>query len=201
MMITKDSIIRRNANGSLFHHSAPMPLPGFGRVRDAAPAGSEIAGIGESSFGYRENNQTMRSFSQGRIANTDPQREDGAYRHVLARWKTGAEVEIVEEGDSSFLCLWEPLQSSEGNPQGATTSNPISRSATSMNDPEKSFADPPIGPRAAMQDAHRQMFDRIMDHNSKKPPAARRAMAAIKRGTDTLESINEGNREFWSGKK
>ena len=83
MMITKDSIIRRNANGSILHHGAPMPLPGFGRVRDAAPSGSVVAGIGESSFGYAENNRTMRSFPQGRIGNTDPQREDGAIRSVL----------------------------------------------------------------------------------------------------------------------
>ena len=189
MMITKDLIIRRNANGSLFHHGAPMPLPGFGRVRDAAPVGSEVGGIGESSFGYAENNRTMRSFPQGRIGNTDPRREDGAYRHVLARWKTGAEVEIVEEGDSAFLLLWEPPRPGEGRPQSAITADPITRSAVS-------------GPEAsAVQDAHRQMFDRIMDHDFKKPPAARRALAAIKHGTDTLESINAGNCEFWSGKK
>ena len=85
--------------------------------------------------------------------------------------------------------MWTPLQSGEGSPQSAITADPISRSAVS-------------GPEAsAVQDAHRQMFDRIMDHNSKKPPAARRAMAAIKRGTDTLEWINEVNREFWSGEK
>ena len=59
----------------------------------------------------------------------------------------------------------------------------------------------PARPAGAVQDAHRQMFDRIMDHNSKKPPAARRALAAIKHGTDTLESINAANREFWGGKK
>jgi hypothetical protein len=35
MMITKDSIIRRNKDGSMFHHGAPVPIPGFGRVRDA----------------------------------------------------------------------------------------------------------------------------------------------------------------------
>jgi hypothetical protein len=200
MMITKDSIIRRNADGSMFHYSAPMPLPGFGRVRDAAPVGSEVGGIGEASFGYAENNRTMRSFPQGRIANTDPQREDGAYRHVLARWKTGGEVEIVEEGDSAFLLLWEPPRPGEGRPQSAITADPISRSATTMNDPEKSFADPPVGPRSAVQDAHRQMFDRIRDHDSKKPVAARRTLAAIKRGIDASESINAANREFWSGK-
>ena len=189
MMITKDLIIRRNANGSMLHHSAPMPLPGFGRVRDGAPVGSEVGGIGESSFGYAENNnRTMRSFPQGRIGNTDPKREDGAYRHVLARWKTGAEVEIVEEGDNAFLLLWEPPRPGEGRPQSAITADPITRPAVS-------------GPEAvATQDAHRQMFDRLTDHNSKKPLVAHRALAAIKRGTDSLESINAANREFWSGK-
>jgi hypothetical protein len=180
MMITKDSIIRRNANGSLFHHSAPMPL-----TLDAAPVG----GIGSASEGYEQYNQTNRPAPQGRIGNTDPQREDGAYRHVLARWKTGAEVEIVEEGDSAFLLLWEPPRAGEGRPQSAITADPITRSAVS-------------GPEAvAAQDAHRQMFDRLTDHNSKKPLVARRALAAIKRGADTLESINAANREFWGGRK
>jgi hypothetical protein len=200
MMITKDSIIRRNTNGSMFHHSAPMPIPGFGRVRDAAPVGSEVGGIGENSFGYAENNRTMRSFPQGKIGGTDPQREDGAYRRVLARWKTGCEIEIAEDGDSSFLLVWEPPRPGEGNPQGATTSAPISRSATTTNDPEKSFADPPIGPRAAVQDAHRQMFDRIIDHDSRKPPAVRRSLKKIQQSADALGRINEANREFW-GKK
>jgi hypothetical protein len=187
MTITKNSIIRRNADGSMFHYSAPMPLPGFGRVRDAAPVGSEVGGIGEASFGYAENNRTMRSFPQGRIANTDPQREDGAYRHVLARWKTGGEVEIVEEGDSAFLLLWEPPRPGEGRPENAIMTNAIGR--TSVSGPE------------VTQDAHRQMFDRITDHSIKKPPAVCRALAAIKRGTDSSESINAVNREFWSGKK
>ena len=189
MMITKDLIIRRNADGSMLHHSAPMPLQGFGRVRDWTPVGSEVGGIGEKSFGYAENNRTMRSFPQGKIAGTDPQREDGAYRHVLARWKTGGEVEIVEEGDSAFLLLWEPLRPGEGRPQSAITADPISRSAVS-------------GPEAvATQDAHRQMFDRLTDHNSKKPLVAHRALAAIKRGTDSLESINAENAKFWGGNK
>jgi hypothetical protein len=192
----RDSIIRRNADGSYFHHGAPTSL-----TRDAAPVGSEVGGVGENSAGYRENSKTMYAPLQGKVGGTNPQREDGATRNILARWKTGCEIEIVEDGDSSFLVVWEPLQPSEGNPQGATTSDPITRRATSMADPEKSFADPPIGPRAAMQDAHRQMFDRILDHNSKKPPAARRALAAIKRGVDSSEMINEANREFWSGKK
>jgi hypothetical protein len=188
MMITKDSIIRRNADGSIFHHGAPMPLPGFGRVRDAAPVGSEVGGIGESSFGYAENNRTMRSFPQGKVGNTAPQREDGAIRSVLCVWDADAETQIVERDGLKYLLMWTPLQSGEGRPQSAITADPISRSAVS-------------GPEAsAVQDAHRQMFDRLTDHNSKKPLVARRALAAIKRGTDTLESINAGNREFWSKK-
>lgn len=188
MMISKDSIIRRNANGSILHHGAPMPLPGFGRVRDAAPSGSVVAGIGESSFGYAENNRTMRSFPQGRIGNTDPQREDGAIRSVLCVWDADAETQIVEQDGLKYLLMWTPLQSGEGRPQSAITADPITRSAVS-------------GPEGvATQDAHRQMFDRLTDHNSKKPLVARRALAAIKRGTDTLESINAANREFWSGK-
>jgi hypothetical protein len=165
-----------------------MPLGGF--TRDAAPVGSEVGGIGESSFGYAENNRTMRSFPQGKIGNTDPQREsDGAYRHVLARWKTGGEVEIVEDGDSAFLLLWEPPHPGEGRPQSAITADPITRSAVS-------------GPEAsAMQDAHRQMFDRIMDHNSKKPPVARRALEKVRQSADALESINEINRKFYGGGK
>jgi hypothetical protein len=51
MTFTRDSIVGRNADGSMRHHGAPMPLPGFGRVRDAAQVGSEVGGIGESSFG------------------------------------------------------------------------------------------------------------------------------------------------------
>jgi hypothetical protein len=183
MMITKDSIIRRNADGSMFHHSAPMPIPGFGRVRDAAPVG----GIGEASFGYRENNQTMRSFPQGKIGNTDPRRADGAIRDVLACWGADRETQIVEESGLKYLLMWTPLQPGEGRPENAIMTNAIGR--TSVSGPE------------ATQDAHRQMFDRIIDHNSKKPLAARRALEAIKRGIDTSESINAVNREFWSGKK
>jgi hypothetical protein len=94
MMITKDSIIRRNANGSFIHHSAPMPLAGsHAWTRDAAPVGAQVGGVGPDALGYREYNQTMRSFPQGKVGNTDPVREDGAYRHVLARWKTGGEVD------------------------------------------------------------------------------------------------------------
>jgi hypothetical protein len=199
----KARLIRRmrDKDGSFLHHGAPMPLPGFGRVRDAAPVGSEVAGIGEKSFGYREYNRTNRPIPQGRIGNIGSRRDDGAIRSVLCVWDADAETQIVEQDGLKYLLLWTPLQSGEGSPQGATTSDPITRSASTMNDPEKSLADPPIGPRAAVQDAHRQMFDRIMDHDSKKPPAARRALAAIKRGADSLESIAAANREFWSGKK
>jgi hypothetical protein len=72
MMITKDSIVGRNANGSIFHHGAAMPIPGW--TRDAAPVGSEVGGIGTSSLGYAENSLTMRP-----IAGT--QRADGAVRN------------------------------------------------------------------------------------------------------------------------
>jgi hypothetical protein len=183
MMITKDSIVRRNADGSMFHHSAPMPL-----TLDAAPVGSEVGGIGENSFGYAENNRTNRPFPQGKIGNTDPQRADGAIRSVLCVWDADAETEIVERDGLKYLLMWTPLQSGEGRPQSAITADPISRSAVS-------------GPEAsAVQDAHRQMFDRLTDHNSKKPLVARRALATIRRGTDTLEMINAANRDFW-GKK
>jgi hypothetical protein len=201
MMITKDSIVRHNRDGSMLHHGAPIPLPGFGRVRDAAPVGSEVGGIGESSFGYAENNRTMRSFPQGKIGNTDPRREDGAYRHVLARWKTGAEAEIVEDGDSTFLCLWEPLQPGEGNPQGATTERPIRKSATTMNDPEKSFADPPVGQRIAQDARIVNGFARLRSHDVKPTPQAKRALTNIRKTADALKSINEANASFWSGKK
>ena len=103
-------------------------------------------------------------------------------------WDADAETQIVEQDGLKYLLMWTPLQSGEGRPQSAITADPITRSAVS-------------GPEGvATQDAHRQMFDRLTDHNSKKPLVARRALAAIKRGTDTLESINAANREFWSGK-
>ena len=177
MMITKDSIVRRNADGSMFHHGAPMPL-----TLDAAPVGSEVAGIGEESMGYRENNRTNRP-----IAGTEARRSDGAIRDVLACWGADRETQIVEESGLKYLIMWTPLQPGDGRPENAIMTNAIGRTSVS-------------GPEAA-RDAHRQMFDRIMDHDSKKPPAARRALAAIKHGTDTLESINAGNCEFWSGKK
>jgi hypothetical protein len=74
MMFTKDTIIRRNADGSFLHHSAPMRL-------DAAPVGSEVGGIGEESMGYLQNNKTNRP-----IAGTEARRADGAIRDVLACW-------------------------------------------------------------------------------------------------------------------
>ena len=177
MMITKDSIVRRNADGSMFHHGAPMPL-----TLDAAPVGSEVAGIGEELMGYRENNRTNRP-----IAGTEARRSDGAIRDVLACWGADRETQIVEEFGLKYLIMWTPLQPGDGRPENAIMTNAIGRTSVS-------------GPEAA-RDAHRQMFDRIMDHDFKKPPAARRALAAIKHGTDTLESINAGNCEFWSGKK
>jgi hypothetical protein len=187
MMITKDSIIRRNRDGSYLHHGAPIPLPGFGR--DAAPVGSEVGGIGEESLGYRENNRTNRPIPQGRIGNIGSRRDDGAIRSVLCVWDADAETQIVEQDGLKYLLMWTPLQSGEGRPQSAITADPITRSAVS-------------GPEGvAARDAHRQMFDRVMDHNSKKPLVARRALAAIKRGTDTMAAINASNRDFWSGKK
>jgi hypothetical protein len=183
----RDSIVRRNKDGSFLHHSAPMPMGGF--TRDVAPVGSEVAGIGEESFGYREYDRTNRPTPQGRIGNIGSRRDDGAIRSVLCVWDADAETQIVEQDGLKYLLMWTPLQSGEGRPESAITASPIARSGVS-------------GPEAAtVQDAHRQMFDRIMDHNSKKAPAARRALAAIKRGTDGLESIAAANREFWSGKK
>jgi hypothetical protein len=187
MMITKDSIVRRNANGSMLHHSAPMAIPGFGRVHDAAPVGSEVGGIGESSFGYAENNRTMRSFPQGKIGNTDPRREDGAIRSVLCVWDADAETQIVERDGLKYLLMWTPLQPGEGAPENAIMTNAIGR--TSVSGPE------------ATRDAHRQMFDRIKDHDSRKPSVARTALASIKKNTDTMESINAANAKFWGGNK
>jgi hypothetical protein len=178
MMITKDSIIRRNADGSFLHHSVPMPLAG--RARDAAPTGSKVDGTGTSSLGYAENSLTMRP-----IAGT--QRADGAVRSVLACWNPDAETEIIEENDLKYLVLWTRLQPGEGPPEDAIMTNAIGRTSVS-------------GPEAA-RDAHRQMFDRIKDHDSRKPSVVRKALASIKRNTDTMESINAANREFWSGKK
>jgi hypothetical protein len=177
MMITKDTIIRRNADGSFLHHGASVLLPGFGRVRDGDPVG----GIGEESLGYRENNRTNRP-----IAGTEARRADGAIRDVLACWGADRETEIVEESGLKYLLLWTPLQPGEGAPENAVMTNAIGR--TSVSGPE------------ATRDAHRQMFGRVMDHNAKKPLVARKALAAIKRDTGAMESINARNREFWSGK-
>ena len=183
----RDSIVRRNADGSYLHHSAPMPLSGFGRVRDAAPVGSEVAGTGENSLAYREYNQTNRPISQGRIGNIGARRDDGAIRSVLCVWDADAETQIVEQDGLKYLLMWTPLQPGEGRPENAVMTNAIGR--TSVSGPE------------ATRDAHRQMFDRLTDHNSKKPLVASRALAAIKCGTDTLESINADNAKFWGGKK
>ena len=125
MMITKDSIIRRNADGSYLHHGAPMPLAGF--ARDAAPVGSEVGGIGESRLVIAENNQTNASFPQGRIGNTDPQREDGAIRSMFwCRWNTDArDCKSSRKDGLKYLLMWTPLQPGEGGPQSAITANPI----------------------------------------------------------------------------
>lgn len=195
MTFAKDKIVRRNANGSFLHHGAPMPL-----TRDAAPTGSEVGGIGPASLGYREYNRTMHPLAQGKVGGTDPQREDGALRSVLCSWDVDCETEIVEQDGRKYLLMWTPLQSGEGNPEGATTSAVIKKSATTMADPEKTFADPPVGPREAARDAHRQMFDRITDLNVKKPLVARRALEKIRQSAGALESINATNRDFW-GKK
>ena len=182
MMIAKDSIVGRDRNGRVLHHGAPVPLPaGFGRVRDAAPAGSTVGGTGEELMGYRENNRTNRP-----IAGTEARRGDGAIRDILACWPADSETEIVEEAGLKYLIRWTPLQSGEGVPENAIMTNAIGR--TSVSGPE------------ATQDTHRQMFDRIIDHNSKKPLAARKALATIKRSTDAMASINAANLDFW-GKK
>lgn len=132
---------------------------------------------------------TTRAIPQGKIGGTNPRREDGTIRHVLARWKTGSEIEIAEEGGSSFLLMWEPFQPGEGAPENAIKTNAIGR--TSVSGPEAS----------AVADAHRQMFDRLTDHNSKKPLVARRALEKIRQSADALESINETNRKFYGGRK
>jgi hypothetical protein len=98
------------------------------------------------------------------------------------------ETEIVEESGLKYLLLWTPLQPGEGAPEDAVMTNAIGK--TSVFGPE------------ANRDARSQMFDhRIKDHNSKKPPAARKALASIKKNTDTMESINAANAKFWGGNK
>jgi hypothetical protein len=173
MTFTRDTIVGRNRDGSIRHHGAPMRL-------DAPPTGSAVGGIGEESLGYRENNRTNRP-----IAGT--QRADGAVKNILACWNPDAETEIVEESGLRYLIMWTPLQPGEGAPEDAIMTNAIGRTSVS-------------GPEAA-RDAHRQMFDRIKDHDSRKPSVVRKALASIKKNTDTMESINAANREFWSGNK
>ena len=190
MMITKDLIVGRDRNGRVLHHGAPMPL-----TLDAAPGGSLVAGVGENSLAYREYNQTNRSDCR----NTEARRGDGAIRDILACWPADSETEIVEEAGLKYLVRWTPLQSGEGVPESAITGKLTGRPSTTMNDPNRLSRIRRWAARAA-QDAHRQMFDRITDHGSKKPLAARRALAAVKRGTDSSESINEANRKFWGGK-
>src|SRR5580704_12419197 len=116
-MNTKDSIVRRNADGSMFHHGAPMPL-----CRDAAPTGSTVGGTGEESMGYRENNRTNRP-----IAGTEARRSDGAIRDVLACWGADRETQIVEESGLKYLLMWTPLQPGEGAPENAIMTNAIGR--------------------------------------------------------------------------
>jgi hypothetical protein len=175
MTFTRDTIVGRNRDGSIRHHGAPMRL-------DAAPTGSTVGGIGEESMGYRENNRTNRP-----IAGTEARRSDGAIRGVLACWGADRETEIVEESGLKYLLMWTPLQPGEGAPENAIMTNAIGR--TSVSGPE------------ATRDAHRQMFDRLKDHDSRKPSVARKALASIKKNTDTMESINAANAKFWGGNK
>src|SRR2546422_7824763 len=84
MTFERNKTARRIAPASL-QYTAPEKL-----FRDAAPTGSVVGRVGEGSEGYSEYNKTNRSFPQGKIGGTDPQRGDGAIRHVLAQWKTGA---------------------------------------------------------------------------------------------------------------
>jgi hypothetical protein len=119
----RDSIVRRNKDGSFLHHSAPMPMGGF--TRDAAPVGSEVAGIGEESFGYREYNRTNRPILQGRIGNIGSRRDDGAIRSVLCVWDADRETQIVEQDGLKYLLMWTPLQSGEGSPENAVMTNAL----------------------------------------------------------------------------
>jgi hypothetical protein len=173
MTFARDTIVGRNRDGSIRHHGAPMRL-------DAAPVGSTVGGIGEESMGYRENNRTNRP-----IAGTEARRADGAIRDILACWGADRETEIVEESGLKFLLLWTKLQPGEGPPEDAIMTNAIGRTSVS-------------GPEAEARDARN---GRYMDHNVKKPLAARRALEKIRQGTDALESINEINRKFYGGGK
>ena len=87
---------------------------------------------------------------------------------------------------SKYLLMWTPLQPGQGRPENAVMTNAIGR--TSVTGPE------------ATRDAHRQMFDRVMDHNAKKPLVARKALASISRDRHH-ESIAAENRKFWGGNK
>ena len=184
MMIKKDSIIRRNADGSMLHHSAPMPLPGFGRVRDEAPTGSVVGGVGPASLGYRENSRTMGEPRRGNIETLGQDRSD-ATANILATWATGAEVEFVEDGAVTYLCLWVPLQPGEGAPEDAIATNALGKTSI-------------VDRVAEARDARR---GRYRDHSSPKPPAARKALAQIRRDTGAMESINAENAKFWGSKK
>jgi hypothetical protein len=124
-MIGKDSIVRRNRDGSYLHHSAPFSLDGF--ARDAAPVGSEVGGIGEESMGYRKNSRTT-STRRGKIETLGQGRSD-AVANVLATWATGSEVEIVEDGETTYLCLWTPIQSAEGAPEDAIATNALGKTS------------------------------------------------------------------------
>jgi hypothetical protein len=186
--------------GSFMHYGTPMPLSG---TRDAAPVGAEVGGIGERSLGYAENSKTMYAPLQGKVAGTDPQRADGATRSVLWMWDAECETQIVEENGFKYLLMWTPLQPGAGNPEGATTADPIRKSASTMNDPEQTFADP-VGPRATTSDDARRIantFARLRSHNEKPTPQAKRALTNIRKNADALESINAANVAFWSGKK
>jgi hypothetical protein len=163
--------------------------------RDAAPSGSTVGGTGEESTGYREYNQTNRP-----IGGTEARRSDGAIRDVLACWGADRETQIVEESGLKYLIMWSRLQPGEGNPVGATTADPIRKSATTMNDPEKSFADPPVGPRTMLDARIANTFARLRSHNEKPTPQAKRALTNIRKNADALGSINDANRDFW-GKK
>jgi hypothetical protein len=151
-------------------------------ARDAAPSGSKVDGTGENSLGYAQNSRTT-STRRGKIETLGQERSD-AVANVLATWATGAEVEIVEDGDITYLCLWTPLQSGEGRPEDAIATNAIGK--TSVVDRVAEARDARLG--------------RYRDHNAAKPAAARRALAQVKRDVDSLESIAARNREFW-GKK
>ena len=189
MMITKDSIVGRNADGRVspsWRADAASGLRPCPMRRRLVP---RLAVLAKARLATRRTTGRCALFRKEVLA--APIRSV-RMAHTGMFWRGGkpaARLRSSRKAIARFFCCGTPLQSGEGRPQSAITADPITRSAVS-------------GPEAAaVQDAHRQMFDRIMDHNSKKPPAARRALAAIKRGTDTMESINAENRKFWGGKK